>query len=57
MSDHGADTALKKGNPLEFFCFSLFILILCLLVHEMYKHFLFREHVVSAHGAAKGEPV
>ena len=37
---------------MAFFCFSLFILILCLPFHEKHKHFLVWEHFVSAHGEA-----
>ena len=52
MSDHGSDTALNRESPGFFLCFSLFILILCIPVHEKNKHFLVWENVVSAHGAA-----
>ena len=41
----------ETGNPLELLCFSLFKLILCFPVHDNHKHFMFLEHVVSAHGA------
>ena len=41
---------LKQGIPWNFFF--LFILILCIPVHEKHKRFLVREHAVSAHGAA-----
>ena len=37
---------------MEFFCFSLFILILFLPVHEKHKHFHVWESFVSAHGEA-----
>ena len=40
------------GKPLAFFCFSLFILILCIPVHENHEHFLVWEHVVSDQEAA-----
>ena len=50
MSAHGADTALNRES-LGIFCFSLFILILCLPVREKNKNFLVWEHVVSAYGA------
>ena len=40
------------GNSLEISCVYLFILILCLPVHENHKHFLVWERFVSAHGAA-----
>ena len=44
---------LKQGIPWHVFYFSLFILILCLPVHEKYKHFLAWDHVVSSHGTDK----
>ena len=41
------------GNPLEFYCFLLFILILCIPVHEKHKHSLVWEHGMSAQELAK----
>ena len=38
------------GNPLALFCFSLFILNLFLPVPKKHKHFIFCDHVMSAHG-------
>ena len=43
---------LKQGILWYFFCFLLFILTLCINVHEKHKHFLVWDRIVSAHGAA-----
>ena len=43
---------LKQVIPWHFFCFSSFILILCLPVHEKHKHSIFWDRFVSAYGAA-----
>ena len=51
MSDHGAATAFNRES-FGIFCFLLFILTLCIPVHEMHKHLLVWEHVVSAQEAA-----
>ena len=50
MSSHGVATAFNMES-LGIFCFLLFILILCITVHEKHKHFLVWEHVVSAQEA------
>ena len=42
----------KQGIHWHIFCYSLFILILCLPVHEKNKYILVWEHVVWDHGAA-----
>ena len=51
MSDHGAATALNRES-LGIFCFLLFILMLCIPVHEYHRHFFVWDHVVSAQEAA-----
>ena len=40
VSDHGEATALNREYLGIIFCFSLFITILYLPVHEKYKHYL-----------------
>ena len=41
VSAHGADTALNRESPGIYFCLFLFILILCISVHEKINIFLF----------------
>ena len=43
---------LKLEIPWHVFCSSLFLLILCIPVHEKHKHFLIWKQFVSDHGAA-----
>ena len=50
MSAHGAATVLNMESLGIIFCFSLFIIIVCLTVNEKHKHYLVWELIVSAHG-------
>ena len=52
VSDHEAATDFTRQSLGMFLCFSLFILILCLPIHEKHKHFLVSDHLVSDHGSA-----
>ena len=49
--DHGVATTFNR-ECLGIFCFLLFIIILFIPVHEIHKHFLVWDHVVSPQEAS-----